>query len=152
MTEKTKDDALVRWQTATAAQLTGATNLVFTTTIAALGFQVAQIQAASIKVASWWSLSGPIAAVFYLLSAGVGLGLVLNRLSAFRATARVVRMRMNSDPDLPDARKRVSRRDKWTWRFLWAQIVLFGFGIICTAVGAIVENAAKFALSTSTSS
>ena len=142
------ENSFNRWQAATIAQFTHATNLILGLAVGALGFQVTQIQALTFKVVTRWDYSGLLAALAFLFSVAFGIWLVVNRLLAFRGTAKVARLRGMSEVATEIEAVRASNKvlDNRTWMLLWLQVATFSIGVLCAAVSIAISTLPKIGL------
>lgn len=125
--------SFVRWQTITIAQLTYSVNLILGLSVAALGFQVALLLNEKFLPVGWQRCAFGISMLTLVLSIGLGIWCVINRLRDFRATARAARLREDEKPDediqpYRDLYKKLGDR---AWSIFWWQIgklLYSGFG------------------------
>ena len=129
--------SFVRWQAITIAQLTYSVNLILGFAVAALGFEVALLLNQQFSPIGWQKCAFFLSIVILLLSSGLGIWCVINRLRAFRATMKVARMREQKEPDesTQPYRDLYRRLDKRTWILFRWQIGTFGLGIGCALLG-----------------
>ena len=123
-------DRFARWQSITIAQLTFATNMIFTLSIAVLGFEVALLLKQDLALPGlqkWGFLLSLLATAASIIT---GIWLVINRLSDFRATKDAARLRIDCRHDEADRRSaHANELGAHTWRLFWWQIGSFGGGI-----------------------
>ena len=127
----------MRWQSLTIAQLTYSVNLILGLAFAAFGFQVTLLLNEEFHPVGWQKCAFGASMLTLLLSAGLGIWCVINRLRDFRATTRAARLREEGKPDheiqpYRDLYKKLSER---TWALFWWQIGTLGVGIVFTALG-----------------
>ena len=126
--------SFVRWQSLTIAQLTYSVNLILGLAVAAFGFQVTLLLNEEFHPAGWQKCAFGAAMLTLLLSIGIGIWCVINRLRDFRATTRAARLREKGKPDdeVQPYRDLYKKLGEKTWAlFLW-QIGTLGVGIVFT--------------------
>ena len=136
MPQEEPKGSFVRWQSITIAQLTYSVNLILGLAVAALGFQVALLLNEKFDPAGWQKCAFGAAMLTLLLSIGLGIWCVINRLRDFRATTKAARLREDGKPDVEiqpyrDLHKKLGER---TWGLFWWQIGTFGVGIVFTVL------------------
>ena len=124
-------ESVVRWQSITIAQLTYAVNLVLGLTIASLGFAVTLLANEDFAPVSWQKWVFSLASLSLLVSTGLGIWCVINRLRDFRLTTDIARKRSksSSEDDITDKRKKSRGLGNTSWRLFRCQIVAFGIGV-----------------------
>lgn len=143
--EPEKKDGFIRWQKVTIDQLTYAVNLIFGSTVAALGFQMTLLLNKEFTPMAWQKCVFSSSLVLLCLSACLGIFVVINRLRDFRLTAKISRSREQEVDSteiskMRDASKKLGDR---TWLgFIW-QLMTFGAGIVLTVVTVIATQSAK---------
>lgn len=122
-----------------------ALNLILGLSVAAIGFELSLLLSKEFEKDGWQNCLFAIAMLFLLLSVGVGLWCVINRLRDFRATAETARQREDgaSDLDLKPLRKLSKTLGERTWLLFWWQISSFGVGVLLLviAIGGAVAKA-----------
>ena len=144
MPARHQEGSFIRWQTVARTQLSYANNLILGLTVAALGFQVTLLLNTDVdfnapsEVFAFWALV--LSMLMLLLSVGIGIWLVINRLRSFRASMQVARaMEQAADgPDTERLRKISNRLDARSWRLIWAQIGAFGLGVFLAVIGVVM--------------
>src|SRR5260370_32619736 len=91
--------SFVRWQSITIAQLTYSVNLLLGFAVVALGCEVALLLNQQFSPIGWQKCAFSLSVLLLLLSSGLGIWCVINRLRDFRATMRAARMRELNEPD-----------------------------------------------------
>jgi hypothetical protein len=128
--------SFVRWQAITIGQLTIAINVI-------LGFAGATLAfGANLLIKEPSHLTGWVASLYLaslavlLVSMGVGVWCVINRLRDFRATMRAARKRETgaSDAAIEPLRKLYLRLGTKTWTLFWWQIGTFLVGVALMVV------------------
>ncbi|WP_156820431.1 hypothetical protein [Thioalkalivibrio thiocyanodenitrificans] len=129
--------SFVRWQSTTIAQLTYAVNLVLGFSVAALAFQVTTLLNKEFNPVSWQKCAFSISLLALMVSVGLGIWCVVNRLRDFRATAKVARMReqKKSDEEMGPLRVLSEKLGNKTWSIFWWQIGTFGVGVLLLVLG-----------------
>jgi len=133
-----ENERFVRWQKIAIDQLSYALNLVFTLTIATLGYCFVLLKdreftpGSSARCAMLLSLSA------LAFSAICGLACVLNRLRDFRATAK----RARNAPDAP-AQDELRGVGGITWGLFYAQVFSFALGIAAIAITLLLTYGGK---------
>jgi hypothetical protein len=132
-----KRDSFIRWQSTTIEQLTYAVNLILSFSVATLGFQVTILLDEKFKPSHWQKPVFSVSLVILLISVGLGIWCVINRLRDFRATTRVARMREGgkSDAEMAADRALSDSLGKITWKLFWWQIGTFGVGVLFLVAG-----------------
>lgn len=124
--------SFVRWQSTTIAQLTYSVNLILGLAIAALGFQVALLLNEKFDPTGWQKCAFGASMLTLLLSIGLGIWCVINRLRDFRATTKAARLREDGrvEDDIQPYRDLYKKLGERTWCLFWWQIGTFGVGIL----------------------
>lgn len=130
-------DSFVRWQSTTISQLTYAVNLVLGLSVAALAFQVSTLLNEGFNPIGWQKCAFSISLLALLISVGLGICCVVNRLRDFRVTAKVARMREQnkSEEDMEPFRVLSNKLGGRTWGIFWWQIGTFGVGMLLLVLG-----------------
>lgn len=131
-----KIERLRRYEDARREHLSGALNLVFGLSAAALGFCVTNItnrDAAFSTPGSYYLLASTIA---FLITVGLCMLTMWTRLRDFRETARKLRkeLRGASDEELKAQRIQIDRLGIRTWFLFRAQLIIFFLGIVLLTV------------------
>lgn len=126
--------SFVRWQSITITQLTYSVNLILGLAVAALGFQVVLLLNERFLPDGWQKCAFGASMLTLLLSIGLGIWCVINRLRDFRATTRAARLREDGKPDndIQPYRDLYKKLRESTWGLFWWQIGTFGVGIVFT--------------------
>ncbi len=129
--------SFIRWQSITIAQLTYAVNLVLTFSVAVLGFQVTTLLNEKFVPVSWQKCAFSLSLFLLVVSVGLGIWCVVNRLRDFRATTKVARMREDkkTDEEMQPYRDLYTRLGKETWALFFWQIGTFGVGTLLLVLG-----------------
>lgn len=129
--------SFIRWQSITVAQLTYAVNLVLGFSVAVLAFQVTVLLNEKFNPASWQKCAFSISLLTLMVSVGLGIWCVINRLRDFRATTKVARMReqKKTDAEIETHRVLYEKLGKRTWALFWWQIGTFGVGVLLLVLG-----------------
>ena len=137
MTNNDPKGSFIRWQSITIAQLTYAVNLILGFSVAALAFQVATLLNENFKPVSWQKYTFLLSLLILLVSVGLGLWCVINRLRDFRATKTVARMREEgkSEKEMEPFRTLYKKLGNKTWSLFWWQIGTFGVGVMLLIFG-----------------
>lgn len=135
----------VRWQSITIAQLTYSVNLALGLAVTSLGFNVVLLLNERFHPTTWqkWSFSASMLAL--LLSIGLGIWCVVNRLRDFRATTNAARLREDREPsdEIEKYRDLYRKLGERTWCLFWWQIGTFGIGIFLTVLavcGSLIQK------------
>ncbi|SCX25175.1 hypothetical protein SAMN05216379_12619 [Nitrosomonas eutropha] len=128
--------SFIRWQSITIAQLTYAVNLILGFSVATLAFQITLLLNNGFVPASWQKCSFTLSLVLLLVSVGLGLWCVINRLRDFRATTKVARKRKKgaSEFELEPLRNFYRALGRKTWGIFWWQVGTFGVGVLLTVI------------------
>ncbi len=128
--------SFVRWQAITIGQLTTAINIILGFAGATLAFGTNLLTKESFQPIGWtgWLFLGSLAVL--LLSMGLGVWCVINRLRDFRATTRVARKRETGAPEaeIEPLRALYVRLGSRTWAIFWWQIGTFLVGVALMVV------------------
>lgn len=136
----TKEDepkgSFIRWQSITIAQLTYAVNLILGFSVATLAFQVTLLLNAAFVPESWQKCSFTLSLVLLLVSVGLGLWCVINRLRDFRITTKVARKREKGalESELEPLRDVYRALGRQTWGIFWWQVGTFSLGVLLTVI------------------
>lgn len=134
--EEEPKGSFVRWQSITIAQLTYSVNLILGLAVGSLGFQVALLLNEQFHPTGWHRCAFGVSILTLLLSIGLGIWCVVNRLRAFRATTKAARLREKGKPvaEIQPYRDLYKKLDKMTWGLFWWQIGTFGVGVVLAVV------------------
>jgi hypothetical protein len=129
---KKNRESSIRWQGRTIEQFGYAINLILGLSVAAIGFELALVLNEKFSGFGWQKCLFGISLVSLVLSAGVGLWGVVNRLQDFRATTTTARNREDgaSDLNLQSLRTLTKNLGERTWILFWWQISAFGIGVL----------------------
>jgi hypothetical protein len=129
--------SFIRWQSIRITQLTYSVNLILALAVGVLGFQVALLLNDKFNPISWQKCAFSVSMFLLFLSVALGIWCVINRLMAFRATAKAARMSEDEKPaeGSQPYRDLYEKLDKKTWRLFWWQVGTFGVGIFFTILG-----------------
>ncbi|GAA0527012.1 hypothetical protein FHS83_002129 [Rhizomicrobium palustre] len=146
--------SFIRWQSITIGQLAYASNLMLTLAVATLGYEASILLSdrfSGLPCTAKSTFLVGIAALFLLVisslgllvSIGVALFLVINRLRDFRETKTAARMREQNKPDEAIEPHRVIYRKlgRRSWVLFWNQIALFGISIVFAVFGVFLTAA-----------
>lgn len=130
--EKDKIERLRRYEDARREHLSGALNLIFGLSAAALGFCVTNItdkNAVFSPPGSYYLVSSTIV---FLITVGLCMLTMWTRLRDFRETARILRRELKgaSAKELENPRADVENLGIRTWFLLRAQLITFFLGIL----------------------
>ena len=136
--------SFIRWQSIAINQLGYANGLILTFAAASLGFALGIIKDVRYVPGCWSKAFMLLSCVSLLLSVSLGLVCIFNRLSDFRLTARIARVRETQERDgavselnsqsLEELRMKVKKVGENTWRlFLW-QLGTFVLGVLALVV------------------
>jgi hypothetical protein len=134
--EKKNRESSIRWQGRTIEQFGYAINLILGLAIAAIGFEFSLVLTEKFSGSGWQNCLFGISIVALVLSAGVGLLGVVNRLRDFRATTETARKREDgaSDLELQSLRILTNKLGERTWLLFWWQVSAFGVGVLLLVV------------------
>jgi 4-hydroxybenzoate polyprenyltransferase len=133
-----ENDRFVRWQKIAIDQLSYAVNLIFTLTIATLGYWFALLRDKDFTPGCSAKCAFLLSFFTLALSAICGLACVFNRLRDFRGTAQ----RARGANDAP-AKDELSGLGAITWRLFYAQIVSFALGVAAIATAILLTCGSK---------
>jgi len=128
--------SFIRWQSITIAELTYSVNLILGLAVAALGFQVALLLNEKFLPVGWQKCAFFAPIITLILSIGIGIWCVINRLRDFRATTKAARLREDRRPEdhIQPYRDLYRKLGESTWGLFWWQIGTFGVGIVLTVL------------------
>jgi hypothetical protein len=132
-------ERFVRWQSVAIAQLGYTVNLVLAFAVGSLGFALTLLRDKDFCPQRCTKVTFDLSLLFLLLSIGLGLWCVVNRLKDFRRTKDITRdgeqwKREKIAPGeiktlLTARREEVKRLGRCTWTLFRLQIVTFGLGL-----------------------
>ena len=136
----TNKDSFVRWQNIRITQLGFANNLLIALGVTLIGFTLDFIQTDQLilnltqKFLFWVGIS------LGILSIGLGLFVVINRLEDFKLTAQITRKRENEKTSgIKEDRTQTKILGKRTWCcFIW-QVVTFSVGFLLLLIMILIE-------------
>ncbi len=136
--EEKRAGSFVRWQGITIAQLTFAINVILGFSGAALAFGANLLIREEFQPVGWARCAFVGSLVALLLSIGLGVWCVVNRLRDFRATTQAARKREAgaSPEDIEPLRTLYTRLGRRTWVLFWWQIGTFLVGV-CLVVASV---------------
>lgn len=136
----TSGGSFARWQSQTMAQLGYAVGLILAFGTASLGFALTLLKDQDVASSHWFKLLMLAIVALLLISIGLGLGCVVNRLLDFRKTTRIVRLReqlgnsrrtvRNLDGRLRKYRVQSIRYGRRTWSLFRWQTITFSLAIL----------------------
>lgn len=131
------DEKFVRWQRITLQQLTYAINLILGFSGAAIGFEISISFSDHFALPYWYGSLYLLSLVVLAISIAFGVSTVITRLSDFRMTAKIARLK----PETPSNHDEIERLrgktellGKISWCLFYAQISSFSVGILLGAV------------------
>lgn len=130
-------NSFTRWQSITINQLTYAINLILALSIAALAFQVTTLLNPQFNPISWQKCAFALSLLSLMFSTAFGIWCVINRLSDFRLTAKIARMKEQkmSNIELQPYRDLSKNLGNKTWLLFLFQITTFGLGTLLLVIG-----------------
>jgi hypothetical protein len=147
--DKEPNGSFIRWQAYSIAQLTIATNLVLTLSLAVLGYLlILMLQPdENLHPGSVFARLGLVAST--LLSAvavALGIWLVLNRMRSFRSTAQAARLREKREPEteIELYRARYKAFDRKTWCLFYSQVWVFAASIVLAFFSIVLPAACRY--------
>jgi len=145
---KKNRESSIRWQGRTIEQFGYAINLILSLSVAAIGFELSLVLNEKFSGSGWQNCLFGASIFALVLSAGVGLLGVVNRLRDFRATTETAWKREDgaSDLDLQPLRTLTKSLGERTWLLFWWQISTFGIGVLLLVV--VVAGTVTLALVT----
>lgn len=137
---KKEPDRSIRWQKTAVDQLSYTLNLLFTLTIAALGYIFALLRDKDFVPGSSAKGSLLLSLVVLMFAALCGFTCILNRLRDFRGTAQ--RAKGSEDPPSRDELRGVGRV---TWALFYTHCISFGLGVAALLVALILTYGGRLA-------
>jgi hypothetical protein len=134
------DGSFIRWQGIAITQMGYAVNFILTLATAAVGFLAALVKDRDFTPACWGKCFVVLAGACLLVSIGLGILCIINRLVDFRKTKDIAKDRedlSSAHSERAQIQRRLDKRrdetDKFgkrTWVIFWWQIGTFGGGIL----------------------
>lgn len=130
----------LKWQDIRIKQLGYANNLIIALAVAVLGFAINFIQTEDLILSSFQKKLFWVASSLIIISIGLGIFVILNRLEDFKLTAQIARKREKNERDgIEDDRLKSERMGKKTWNsFIW-QIVTFLVSFLCLLILVLIS-------------
>ncbi|WP_299065529.1 hypothetical protein [uncultured Polaribacter sp.] len=130
----------MKWQDIRIKQLGYANNLIIALAVAVLGFAINFIQTEDLILSSFQKKLFWVASSLIIISIGLGIFVILNRLEDFKLTAKIARKREKNERDgIEDDRLKSERMGKKTWNsFIW-QIVTFLVSFLCLLILVLIS-------------
>ncbi len=130
----------LKWQDIRIKQLGYANNLIIALAVAVLGFAINFIQTEDLILSSFQKKLFWVASSLIIISIGLGIFVILNRLEDFKLTAKIARKREKNERDgIEDDRLKSERMGKKTWNsFIW-QIVTFLVSFLCLLILVLIS-------------
>ncbi|ARV13960.1 hypothetical protein [Polaribacter sp. SA4-12] len=121
-----ENKSFLKWQNIRISQLGFANNLIIALAIGLLGYIIDFIQTDNLTLTSVQKFLFWIGCSLIIISIGLGIFVVLNRLEDFKLTARIARKRETEElNEIESDRIKSKKLGKITWNgFIW-QIVTF---------------------------
>lgn len=148
-----REGSYVRWQAIAIEQLGYAVGLILGFATASLGFALALVKDQNYAPGCWGKFFMLTSIASLILSVGLGLSCVINRLCDVRKTRSIARDRENWErehisTDEIDKRLQVRRAEtkkigQRTWLLLWWQIGTFALGIATFTVAFAITYRVK---------
>jgi polyferredoxin len=127
-----------RWQKIAVDQLSYALNLIFTLSIAALGYCFSLLRDGAFKPGVSAKCTMLLAIASLAASAFCGLACIINRLWDFRGTAQ--RARGREDAPTQDELRGLGRR---TWVLFYCHCAMFSLGVVALAIALLLTYSGK---------
>lgn len=134
-----RENSFVRWQSITIDQLGYAVGLILSFATASLGFALSFVKDQNYAPGCWGKALMLTSIASLMLSVGLGLWCVINRLCDFRETRSIARDREDWEREgvskeeianrLRARRAETKRLGERTWLLFWWQIGTFAFGV-----------------------
>lgn len=147
------EGSFIRWQSTAITQMGYAVNLILTLATASLGFTLQSVKDHSFTSGCWDKCCVVLAGLCLLVSVGLGIWCVINRLIDFRKTKDIARVREtlgSADPDRTDIQKRLDERreetkrlGRRTWVIFWWQVGTFGAGVLLLVIAVAIAYSAQ---------
>ncbi len=138
--EQRVNEKFVRWQRITLEQLGYVLNLVFTLTIAALGYWFALLRVREFVPGSSAKCALILSGLSLATAAAIGLWCSLNRLWDFRGTTK----RAGDKPDAP-SKEELDNIGKRTWTLFYIVLGGFAVGVVALAFSLLLTYGGKLA-------
>lgn len=130
----------LKWQDIRINQLGYANNLIIALAVALLGFTIKFIQTEDLILSNFQKVLFWIICSLIIISVGLGIYVVLNRLEDFKLTAQIARKRETNERDgIENDRLKSEKLGKKTWNsFIW-QIVTFLGSFLCLLILVLIS-------------
>jgi hypothetical protein len=135
-----KNDRFIRWQKVAIDQLGYSLNLIFTLTIAGLGYFFSLLRDKDFVPGCSAKCALLLSFVALAFAASSGIFCTLNRLRDFRGTAQ--RAHESADAPSQDELRSVGRI---TWGLFYAELLAFTLGITALAIALLLTYGGKLA-------
>ena len=132
-----KNTSYLKWQNIRISQLGFANNLIIALAVALLGYIIDFIQTENLTLNCFQKFLFWIGSSLIIVSIGLGIFVVLNRLEDFKITARIARKRGNKERDGIENDRIISKGlGKKTWNgFIWqVSTFIVSFLILLTMI------------------
>lgn len=133
-----ENERFVRWRKIAIDQLSYALNLVFTLTIATLGYCFVLLKDQEFFPGSTARCTMLLSLSTLAFSTVCGFACILNRLRDFRGTAQ----RARNSPDAP-AQDELRGLGTTTWGLFYAQVFSFALGVVAIAITLLLAYGRK---------
>jgi hypothetical protein len=132
METKLERESFVRWQEITINQLTYAVGLILSLSTASLGFAISLLTNKDFEPSLWGKRFFLLTIATFLISTGLGVWCVINRLVDFRVSRKIAKQREKnaSDEELSSIRLKSKSYGDRTWTLFWWQIGVFAFAVL----------------------
>lgn len=142
---KKDNESFVRWQSLTIEELGKQINLLLTFSVAVLGYELNMLTYKDFDLGfdgGFFSTHYLLSILSMLFSAGAGLFASFNRLTDFRLTTRLVKLRRkgNDKSKIVELRGKLKRIGKRTWKIFAFQISSFSIGIVIFSSFLLFKN------------
>lgn len=148
-----RESSYARWQSIAIDQLGYAVGLILSFATASLGFALALVKDQNYAPGCWGKTAMVTSIASLILSVGLGLWCVINRLCDFRETRSIARDREDWERDgvskeeianqLRARRAETKRLGERTWLLFWWQIGTFALGVATFTVALGITYHAK---------
>jgi hypothetical protein len=145
-------ERFVRWQSITITQLGYAVNLILTFSTASLGFALTLVMHGDFAASCWGKCLSFLSCLALVVSLGLGLWCVVNRLCDFRKTMRIIRCKEKArhtysprlETKIGQLERETNKLGRRTWRLFWFQIGTFIGGVVLLFLAFLIAYHAMF--------
>lgn len=131
-----KKERFIRWQAHSLEYFAYAINLFLGLAIAAIGFEMSLLQSSTFILTGWQKCTFSVSLFSILISSGLGIACVLNRIRDLRDTTTIARKKSKEeyDQELEDLRELVGIISARTRTLFSIQVFGFSVGVLSLVI------------------